>query len=131
MPEDEKELLKRSVELAEENNDMLRAIRRSMRLARFISIMYWVFIIGSAVGAYYLIQETNQALAMPLLDFKLSATKTQILREAASGNKKVSNIIKKTKKSKAMVYAHINQLKKEGYLTEDMEITDAGRICVL
>ena len=47
-------------------------------------------------GAYYLIQETNQALAMPLLDFKLSATKTQILREAASGNKKVSNIIKKT-----------------------------------
>ena len=63
MPEDEKELLKRSVELAEENNDMLRAIRRSMRLARFISIMYWVFIIGSAVGAYYLIQPYIDSLS--------------------------------------------------------------------
>ena len=56
MSEEEKELLKRSVDLAEENNSMLRSIRRSMRLARFMSILYWVFIIGSAVGAYYLIQ---------------------------------------------------------------------------
>lgn len=56
MSEEEKELLKRSVRLAEENNDILRAIRRSMRLARFMSILYWIFIIGSAVGAYYLIQ---------------------------------------------------------------------------
>lgn len=56
MSEEEKELLKRSVDLAEENNDMLHAMRRSMRLARIMSIFYWVFIIGSAVGAYYLIQ---------------------------------------------------------------------------
>lgn len=54
-PED-RELLKRSIALAEENNDILRSIQRSMRLSRFISILYWVFIIGSAVGAYYLIQ---------------------------------------------------------------------------
>ena len=54
-PED-RELLKRSVELEEENNSMLRSIQRSMRISRFMSILYWVFIIGSAVGAYYLIQ---------------------------------------------------------------------------
>ncbi len=61
-PED-KELLQRSVELAEENNEMLRAIRRSMRFARIMSILYWVFIIGSAVGAYYLIQPYIDTLA--------------------------------------------------------------------
>ncbi len=82
-------------------------------------------------GVYYLIEETNKALPMPLLDFKLSPTKTFILKEIASGNKKVADIIKKSKKSKAMVYAHINELKKNGYLTENMEITDAGRICIL
>lgn len=49
-------MLKRSIALAEENNDILRGIRSSMRLSRFISIIYWVFIIGSAVGAYYFIQ---------------------------------------------------------------------------
>ena len=56
MSPEEKELLKRTVELEEENNSILRSIQRSMRLARFMSILYWVFIIGSAVGAYYLIQ---------------------------------------------------------------------------
>src|SRR3989344_1454473 len=42
-------------------------------------------------GVYYLIQETNKALSLPLLDFKLSPTKTMILRELASGNKKVKS----------------------------------------
>ena len=56
MTPEERELLHRSVKLAEENNDILRSIRRSMRLARIMSIIYWVVIIGSAVGAYYLIQ---------------------------------------------------------------------------
>ncbi|MEQ1500283.1 MAG: hypothetical protein ABL917_02860 [Parcubacteria group bacterium] len=56
MSPEEKELLKRSIALSEENNDILRSIQRSMRLARFMSILYWVFIIGSAVGAYYIVQ---------------------------------------------------------------------------
>jgi hypothetical protein len=56
MSPEERELLKRSIALAEENNDILRSIQRSMRLARFMSLLYWIFIIGSAVGAYYLIQ---------------------------------------------------------------------------
>jgi len=82
-------------------------------------------------GVYYLIEETGKALPMPLLNFKLSQTKTQILQELAKGNKKVSDIINKTKKSKAMIYTHITELKKNGYITENMEITDAGRICIL
>src|SRR3989338_2237367 len=82
-------------------------------------------------GVYYFIEETNKALPMPLLDFKLSPTKTLILKEIASGNKRVTYIIKKTKKSKAMIYAHLNELKKEGYITENMEITDAGKIARL
>ena len=56
MTPEERELLKRSVSLGEENNDILRSMRRSMRLARIMSIMYWVVIVGSAIGAYYLIQ---------------------------------------------------------------------------
>ena len=54
-PESQK-LLEDTHRLAEENNDMLRSLKRSMRLARIMSVIYWVFIIGSAVGAYYLIQ---------------------------------------------------------------------------
>lgn len=56
MSPEEKELLRRSIALAEENNDILRSIQRSMRLSRFMTALYWIFIIGSAIGAYYLVQ---------------------------------------------------------------------------
>jgi len=56
MPPEEIELLKKSITLEEENHKILRSIRRSMHISSIISILYWVIIIGSAVGAYYLIQ---------------------------------------------------------------------------
>jgi hypothetical protein len=56
MSPEEKELLRRSIALAEENNDILRSIQRSMRLARLMTVLYWVVIIGASVGAFYLIQ---------------------------------------------------------------------------
>ncbi len=62
MTPEERDLLKRCVELSEENNDILHSMRRSMRLARIMSIMYWVVIIGSAVGAFYLIQPYLESL---------------------------------------------------------------------
>ena len=63
MSPEEKELFKRSIALAEENNDILRSMQRSMRFQRIMSILYWLFIIGSAVGAYYLIQPYIQAIS--------------------------------------------------------------------
>ncbi|MFA5792140.1 MAG: hypothetical protein WC884_03855 [Candidatus Paceibacterota bacterium] len=56
MDPESKKLLDRTLELAEENNKMLHSMMRSMRFQRIMSILYWIFIIGSAVGAYYLIQ---------------------------------------------------------------------------
>ncbi|MBA3733402.1 hypothetical protein H0W91_03445 [Patescibacteria group bacterium] len=56
MTPEEKELLKKTAALAEESNSILRSIQRSMRLARIMTFIYWIFIIGSAIGAYYLIQ---------------------------------------------------------------------------
>ncbi|MFA6076846.1 MAG: hypothetical protein WC735_02100 [Candidatus Paceibacterota bacterium] len=56
MSPEERELLNRSVALAEENNKMLHSMRRSMRLASITRAIYWIFIIGSAVGAFYLLQ---------------------------------------------------------------------------
>lgn len=56
MDPESKKLLQDTFELTEENNKMLHSMKRSMQMARIMSILYWVFIIGSAVGAYYLIQ---------------------------------------------------------------------------
>ena len=51
-----RKLLERTSELAEENNKILRSMRRSQRISSIIRFIYWAFIIGSAVGIYYLIQ---------------------------------------------------------------------------
>ena len=56
MSPEERQMLKRSVDLAEDNNKALHAIRRSIRLGHIMSVVYWIFIIGSAVGAYYFVQ---------------------------------------------------------------------------
>ena len=54
-PEDKK-LLEETLRLGQENNQMLRSIRRSLRISRIVRLVYWVFIIGSAIGAYYFVQ---------------------------------------------------------------------------
>jgi hypothetical protein len=56
MSPEEIELLKKSVSLAEDNNKILHSMRRSQRISQIMSFLYWAVIIGSAVGAYFLIQ---------------------------------------------------------------------------
>ena len=56
MDPESKKLLEETLALAKENNGMLHSLRRSMRVARFMSFLYWVLIIGSAFGAYYFVE---------------------------------------------------------------------------
>lgn len=62
MNPNEKELLQKTYELSEENNKILRSIRRSNRLSSFFRIIYWVLIIGISIGAYYYIQPYVDAM---------------------------------------------------------------------
>jgi len=55
MQPDEREMLKKTLELAQENNKMLYAIRRGMFWGRIMKVVYWVVIIGTAIGVYYYI----------------------------------------------------------------------------
>ena len=56
MSPEERELLEKSVSLAEDNNKVLHSMRRSMRTAGIMRAIYWIFIIGSAVSAYYFLE---------------------------------------------------------------------------
>ncbi|MEK7185125.1 MAG: hypothetical protein AAB726_00705 [Patescibacteria group bacterium] len=52
----DRELLEKTFDLAEENNHLLRSMRRSMRFSQAFRVVYWLVIIGLSVGAYYVIQ---------------------------------------------------------------------------
>jgi hypothetical protein len=56
MTPEERSLLERTHKLAEENNEILRSMRRMNRISGVIRLLYWIVIIGISIGAYYLIQ---------------------------------------------------------------------------
>ncbi len=56
MNPDEKQLLERSVALGEENNKILRGIRRGNRWAIAYKVVYWIIIIAISYGDYVYIQ---------------------------------------------------------------------------
>ena len=65
MTPEEKSLLERTYKMAEENNSILRGIRRSNRMSTIFRIFYWVVIIGfGAVSYYYLEPYLTKALQL-------------------------------------------------------------------
>jgi hypothetical protein len=56
MTPEERELLNRSIEIAEENNKILRGIRRNARFSSILRAIYWLIILGTAFGAYYFVK---------------------------------------------------------------------------
>jgi uncharacterized membrane protein len=56
MTPEERSLLQRTYVLAQENNIILRGIRRANRWGIAVKIFYWVIIIGATLGAFYFVQ---------------------------------------------------------------------------
>jgi Ni,Fe-hydrogenase I cytochrome b subunit len=56
MTPEERELLTKSIEISEENNRMLKSIRRSARFSSFLRTIYWLIILGTAFGTYYFLK---------------------------------------------------------------------------
>ena len=81
---------------------------------------------------YYVRDDTNEMIPLPLLDFKLGATKEDLLRELDKGNKDITKLTEKLGGiHKTIVYAHIRELTKRGYLTGEWDLTPAGKIVVM
>ncbi len=56
MTPEERSLLERTYKLTEENNEILRKIRRGNRWSMAIKATYWIVIIGLSIGAFYFVQ---------------------------------------------------------------------------
>ena len=56
MDEEAKALLKQNIELAKENNEMLKRLIRAQKLSNIYRVVYWTIIILSTFGAYYFIE---------------------------------------------------------------------------
>ncbi|MFP4400403.1 MAG: CRISPR-associated CARF protein Csa3 [Candidatus Woesearchaeota archaeon] len=97
-----------------------------------IACMYAAYSRNSKVkGIYYITEESNDVLSLPVIPFQLAPTKKVILEEYKKGNTDIKKIAEITKKTQAMIYSHISDLKNSGYLSEDNKLTESGRIAIL
>ncbi len=53
---EERPTLQKILDLAEENNQMLRRLQRARRWAGFLSAMKWLVLIAASAGVYYYLQ---------------------------------------------------------------------------
>ncbi|MGC9605742.1 MAG: hypothetical protein ABSF56_03260 [Minisyncoccia bacterium] len=67
MTPEERSMLERACQLSEENNKILRGIRRSNRFTSILHVLYWIVIIVVSFGAYYYVQPYLMTLSA-LLD---------------------------------------------------------------
>jgi len=96
------------------------------------SVMYAAFTRKPKIeGIYYITEEEDNLLSLPILELKLINTKKIILKELKTGKEIVKDIAEKAGKTEAMIYAHINDLKKDGFLTKDNKLTAMGEIAIL
>ena len=88
MSPEEKSLLERTYKMVEENNSILRSIRRSNRFSSLMRLLYWIVIIALSYGAYYYIQPYVKT-ALGLYD--QVQTNIDSIKDTTS---KINNIIK-------------------------------------
>lgn len=74
MTPEERQLLIQTSRLVEENNQLLRKMRRAALWGRVSSIAYWIIIIGLSVGAYVYIQPYISQLQKAYSGLDLSQT---------------------------------------------------------
>jgi len=46
-------MLRKVMELSEDNNKMIKKMRRTMRFGFYFKLLYWILIIGAGIGAFY------------------------------------------------------------------------------
>ncbi len=81
MTPEERSLLERTHELAEDNNKMLRSIKRSGRISMILRILYWAVIVGVSVGAFYFIQPYIDYITGRNQDTETTSTSSSLRQE--------------------------------------------------
>jgi CRISPR locus-related DNA-binding protein len=84
-------------------------------------------------SAYYIIEETNQPLKLPLIELKVSKKKKEILKYISEGNCSVDTLSKKLSVKPSTLYVHLKELRDDGIITstKDLKLMDMGKIILL
>jgi len=133
MPKIISDVVKKIDEEAKQENEIIVHVSEGRKITS-LALLFAAYLRKDKIkGAYYIIEETNEVLTLPLINFSLGGSKKKLLQEVEKGNGKIEKLLKKLQIKQSAIYQHIQELKKEGYLESNKEfkLTDLGRIMIL
>jgi CRISPR locus-related DNA-binding protein len=80
---------------------------------------------------YYLMEENNHAIKLPLFSLKVSSKKRALLTEISRGTTSVDKLGKTLNILSSTLYVHLKELRDSGFITKDLNLTDMGKIVLL
>jgi CRISPR-associated protein Csa3 len=112
------------------NNEILVCITESFQELEY-GVLFGAYARSHMVSrVMYVMNEDLWVIDLPVLSFGLSETKKNILHKI-DGGVKPPEIGKKLGITRGMVYNHIRELKKAGYIDDKMKVRDSGRLAMI
>jgi len=102
------------------------------RKTRSLGLLFGAYLQKEYVdSAYYITEETNTPLQLPLMELKVSKQKKQLLRNLENNINFVSELEKKLNLKAQTIYVYMKELRDNGFLNRDNKLTEMGRIVLL
>lgn len=115
----------------EKNNEIIIHISEG-RKTMSLGLLFGAYVKkGNVHSAYYITEETNTPIQLPLIDLKLSKRKKQLLRKINENIVSKAELEKILKIKTPTIYVHLKELRDDGFLTKDNKLTEMGRIILL
>lgn len=97
-----------------------------------IGVLFGSYVMKKYVDSvFYIMEETNQPIKLPLIDLKVTEKKEKILKAVDKGMESISDLEKEVDMKAATLYVHLKELRDEGFLTKDTKLTEMGKIVLL
>jgi CRISPR locus-related DNA-binding protein len=120
--------------IKKESKNNIKVHISEARKTMSLGLLFGAYVMKKEIDStYYIIEETNQPLKLPLIELKVSKKKKEILNLISEGNNTVEILSEKLNVQPSTLYVHLKELRDDGMITKtkDLKLTDMGNIVLL
>lgn len=97
-----------------------------------LGLLYGAYMCRDKVSAlYYIMEETNLPIQLPLLELNISPQKKKILQLISDGKKSIPELESELGTSTSTIYVQMKELRDLGFLNSNNDVTDIAKIALL
>lgn len=102
--------------------------RKTMSLGLLLGAYVKKKIIDSV---YYITEETNTPIKLPLIEFRISSKKRKILEKINEDIGSINELEEILDVKSQTIYVHLKELRDDGFLDKNNKLTEVGKIVLL